>query len=56
MLPIVSNDLGKALMREVIPLAASLVGSGILVFSKGLTGVFRGFGIMVLEGGVIMAL
>ena len=56
-LPLESNDLGKAVMREVISFAAPLVCSGMLVFSKDLScAVFRGFGIMVLEGGVIMVL
>ena len=54
-LPIVSNDLGKVLMRDVISLASSMLGSGTFPFSKGLSSVvFRGFGMMVLEGGVIM--
>ena len=57
MLPIMSNDLEKAALREVISLAASIVGSGTLVVSKGVSGVvFRGFGIMVLESSVIMGM
>ena len=36
MLPMVLNDLGKPLMKEVISMAASLVGSGVLVFQQGL--------------------
>ena len=34
-----SNDLGNAFMREVMSLAASMLGSGTLAFSKDLSGI-----------------
>ena len=55
MLLIMSNDHGKATIRDVIPLAALILGSGMLVFNDDLSGaVFRSFGIMVFEGGIYM--
>ena len=54
MSPRVLNTFGKTLMMEVISLAASLVSSGLVVFSMGLSDVaFDGFGGKVLEGVVI---
>ena len=50
MLPIMSNDLRKAAMREV-SVAALTLDSGMLVFIEDLSGaIFRSFRIMVLEG------
>ena len=44
MLPIMPNYLGKAATREVMSLAALMLGSGTLVFNEGLGGaVFRTF-------------
>ena len=57
MLPIESNNLGKAAIREVISLAVSILGSESLVFKEGLSGaVFRGFRIMVLEWDIDLVL
>ena len=57
MLPIVSNDLGTAAMKEVMSLAVLILVSGMLVFNEGLSSaVFRTFRIMVLEVGVLMVL
>ena len=57
MLPMMSNDLGKALVRKVISPAGSMLGSGMLVFKKVLSGaVFKGFGIVVFDGSTIMVL
>ena len=42
MLPIMSNDLGKDAMREVMSLVALIPGSGMMVLNKGLgSAIFR---------------
>ena len=38
MSPIVSNDLGKATMREMMSLAALMLGSGMLIINENLSG------------------
>ena len=43
MLPMVSNDFGKAFVREVISLVVPLLGSGIIVLCMALSGVLGGF-------------
>ena len=42
MLPVMSSDLGKAAIREVISLAASILGSGTLFFNEVLNGAVLG--------------
>ena len=37
MLPIVSNDLGKTAIKELISLAALILGSEVLDFKEGIT-------------------